>query len=162
MRLVGKVVGTLHDSRLGVAHLRRTGQQVVVNARRRPGSVRPLVPLDLQRLAALNGSPTVVCHDGDATVGGHHITHTLHGTRLLVVVRHQFGTHNRRAGDGRKSHARQACVQPVHGGARDDLRRVPVPHARADQAVLCGGLEFGPRQVGRLKRTGCRNEVAVN
>ena len=137
------------------------------------GRVRPLVPRDLQRLAALHRSPGVGRDHGDAAKRLEHDrrgrgidgddpddTRHLHGIGGVEAL-HRAPKH-RAPGDERVQHARQLMVHAVDGAAGRDREIVDDPDiAFADEGEVLGVLQL--HLIARRNGQRCRGlgDVAV-
>ena len=150
--------------------------------------VRPVVPLDDERLAPLERGPGVVGDDRDAAERlelrgrlelGHadDLAHARHGQRLRVVEALDAAADDRRPRDHRRQHAGQPDVGAVgrlagdEGGAVDERQRAAALHelgVRPQLDRLCVG--HGQRrgglgqlaEAGLLPRRGIVHRVVVD
>ena len=129
-----------------VLHRRLEGRRIVA-------PVRPVVPYDRQRLAALDGGPRIARDDGDATqrielgrrrarLDLHHAHDSGHLERRGGVEAHHLAAVHGWTRDDRVEHAGQARVDAVLGLAGHDVASIDeLHHVLADVAELRRILE---------------------
>ena len=119
----------------------RIAAQLCPDRRRTHPGVRPLVPIDLQRLQPLQRRPHMVADDGDKIVENDDLSNSRHGPRRRLVDPGDRAAKHRRLGQRRDTGARNPHIDAVNGAAVDLRRRVEALCRCTDQAEIAVGLQ---------------------